>query len=256
MALAAAAVGEAFLACGVAAGDLVMLHADASVAAQLPPMPVAERLDQVLDAVRGVLGLAGTLVLPSFTYSFTRGEAFDPRTSPSIGMGLLAERFRQSPGVRRSRHPLFSVAASGALAEAFASVPVDDCFGTGSAFDLLVRHDGWIACLACALDRATFVHHVEQRAGVGYRYFKNFAGRIDDAAGSEMVTCRYLVRDLARASETDLGRLRRRLEQLGRLRHVAVGRVPLIAVRARDFLAVATGLLAEDPAALIREGAA
>lgn len=255
MALEPGAIGAACRAAGIGPGDLVMLHADAMVAAQLPPMPAEARLDRVLDEILGVLGPSGTLVMPSFTYSFTRGETYDPRTSPSCGMGLLAERFRRRPGVRRSRQPLFSVCAMGALAEAFAAVPVEDCFGPGSAFDLLLQHDGWIACLACAFDRVTFVHHVEQRCAVGYRYFKAFPGTIRDEAGAVAVTCRYLVRDLERATQTDLGRLRARLAAQRSLCEVPVGRMPLLAVRARDFLATASRLLAEDPTALIREGA-
>jgi aminoglycoside 3-N-acetyltransferase len=242
-------------ACGIGAGDLLMLHSDAVVAAQFGAVPREQRLDLVLDAVLAALGPQGTLVVPTFTYSFTKNEVFDLDYSPST-VGQLTEHFRRRPSVLRSRHPLFSVAAQGPLAQAFAASVTADCFGPGTAFDLLYRHGGKIACLGCGFDRITFVHYVEQRAAVDYRYNKRFDGltRRDgvEVAGS----VNYLVRDLARDTPCDLGRLKRRLQDTGKLRSAVVGRVGLLAVTAPDFFSTATALLGEDPAALIREGAA
>ena len=252
--LGAEHIAAALGACGIGPGDTVMLHSDAVVAAQFRTVPAEKRLDLVLDAILAALGPEGTLVLPTFTYSFTKGEAFDPDLSPST-VGQLTERFRLRPNVLRSRHPLFSVAAQGPLAGAFAASATADCFGPGTAFDLLYRHRGKIACLGCGFDRVTFVHYVEQRAKVDYRYLKRFEGVIRRTGTDEATSVSYLVRDLARDTPCDLGRLKGRLQETGKLRSAAVGRVGLLAVTARDFLETADTLLAEDPAALIREGA-
>ena len=241
-------------ACGIASGDLLMLHSDALVAAQFRGVPEQQRLDLVLDAVLAGLGPSGTLVVPTFTYSFTKGEVFDLDYSPST-VGRLTEHFRRRPGVLRSRHPLFSVAAQGPLAPAFAASATGDCFGPGTAFDLLHRHGGKIACLGCGFDRITFVHYVEQRAGVDYRYNKRFDGLFRRDGFEQAASVSYLVRDLARDTPCDLGRLKRRLQDADKLRSAAVGRVGLLAVTAHDFFETASVLLAEDPAALIREGA-
>ena len=241
-------------ACGIGPGDLLMLHSDALVAAQFRSVPEERRLDLVLDAVLAALGPAGTLVIPTFTYSFTKGEVFDHEHSPST-VGQLTERFRQRPDVLRSPHPLFSIAAQGPLAPAFAASAAGDCFGPGTAFDLLHRHGGKIACLGCGFDRITFVHYVEQRAHVDYRYPKRFDGVIRQDGVEIEASVSYLVRDLARDTPCDLTRLKHRLQASGRLRSGAVGRVGLLAVTTHDFLEAADALLAEDPAALIHEGA-
>ena len=241
-------------ACGIGHGDTLMLHSDALVAAQFRTIPGDLRLDLVLDAVLAALGPEGTLVVPTFTYSFTKGEIFDRDLSPST-VGQLTEHFRRRADVLRSRHPLFSVAAHGPLAGAFATSATNDCFGPGTAFDLLYRRHGKIACLGCGFDRITFVHYVEQRANVDYRYPKRFDGVIRHSGADEAMSVSYLVRDLARDTPCDLGRLKRSLQQSGKLRSAAVGRVGLLAVTAHDFLETASALLAEDPAALIREGA-
>jgi aminoglycoside 3-N-acetyltransferase len=244
-------IAAAFRACGIAAGDCLMLHADAMAAAQMAPSGREAKLDAVLDGILDALQPEGTLVMPAFSYSFTKGLDFDPAESVT-GMGLLAERFRQRPGTLRSLHPIFSVTASGGLADELVSTAIDDCFGPHSLFGALARANAWLACLACPFS-LTFTHYVEQQAAVDYRYFKMFSGRI---AGGAPTQCRYFVRDLTRNSQIDLRRLQQRLGETGKLASVDIGRVKLLAVRALDFEQAALALLKEDPVSLIREGAA
>jgi aminoglycoside 3-N-acetyltransferase len=246
-------VGAALHACGIAAGDTIMLHSDAIVTAQFRETPPERRIDLLIDAILAVLGSAGTLTMPTFTYSFARGEPFDLAQSAST-VGIVTEHFRRRSGVRRSADPLFSVAAWGHHAELFANAAADDCFGDGSAFALLRRVDATIACLGCAFDRVTFVHHVEQAVGVDYRYRKRFAGTLIRDGVSRPAHVDYLVRDLDRDTQTDLRRLEHRLRERGKLGAGVIGRIGVTAVKARDFFDVAAELLAEDPAALIREG--
>jgi len=250
--IAGADIVEAFKLCGVGRGDVLMLHADAIVLAQLPPMTPEQRFDVLFDALEAVLGPEGTLVLPTFTYSFTKGERFDPATTPST-VGLLTEAFRTRPGVRRSRDPIFSVAARGRLADQFAGAATDDCFGPKSAFALLAQHDAWLACLGCSF-RLTFTHYVEQAAGVDYRYFKTFTGVRVDEEGEATTSVRYFVRDLDRKTLIDLSGLKADLAQAGTLATAAVGRVGLSAVRCSAFEAGARALWARNPSGLIEEG--
>lgn len=246
------AVTDAFVACGVRPGDCLMLHADAFVAAQMPTSSPSQGMDWLLDGVMDALA-GGTLVMPTFTYSATKGEPFAPAITPS-DVGRLTEHFRQRPGVLRSRHPIFSVAACGRWAEEFADSAIEDCFGPGTAFDLLMRHDAWLAALGCALDRVTFVHYVEQAHGVSYRYFKEFPFEIDLGGKKTSGTVRYFVRDIHRKTAVHLGRLKARLLAAGLLKVGAIGRAQLLCVRARDFLSEANALLDQQENALIEEG--
>jgi aminoglycoside 3-N-acetyltransferase len=168
---------------------------------------------------------------------------------------MLAELFRSSAGVARTAHPIFSVSAKGALVPRILAASVEDSFGPRTVFDLLHETNALIACLACGFDRITFVHYIEQCARVDYRFFKPFDAEVIEDGRARRFPVRYLVRDLARETQTDLARLKARLQSNGLLRMVPFGRAALMAVRARDFHETAMALLAERPDALIREGA-
>jgi aminoglycoside 3-N-acetyltransferase len=240
---------------GLGRGDIVMLHADALAAAQFPPMPQEARLDLLLESIQEVLGAEGTLVLPTFTYSFTQGQEYDPATSPSQ-VGMLGEHFRRLPGVSRSGDPLFSVAAKGARARELTQADASDCFGPDSVFARLHRLGGKILCLGCTLQVVTFLHYVERRLGVDYRYDKQFTGLVKDSQGRRQPhAVTYFVRDLERDSESVLLPLQQRLEAAGLLARGCLGRVGMVCVHTNDFYEQTRALLAESPLALIKEGA-
>ena len=248
-------VTAAFAGCGIRPGEVLVLHADALGAAQLSRGTLEEKMEGLVDAILELLGPGGTLVMPTFTYSATRGERFDPAESPSA-VGRLTEHFRRRTGVLRTRHPVFSFAALGPLAEELAGCTLEDCFGPGTAFDLLALRDAWWVCVACSFDRVTFVHYLEQSVGVDYRYFKEFPYRVGTAEGSEVGTVRYYVRDLERPTGTRLDALKAALLEEGTMASLPFGRARLEAVRSRDFLAAGRRLLALCPTGLIEEGQA
>jgi aminoglycoside 3-N-acetyltransferase len=256
-------VTDALRLIGVTPGSVVLLHPDAIVAAQFCATPSAssqnalneQKLDLLLAAVQDAINPNGTLVIPTFTYSFTKGEIFDVRNTPSA-VGMVSERFRKKTGVERTSDPIFSFACSGPLASELCALPVTECFGGESVFAFLHRSNAHIIDLGCSMSRGgTFVHYVETTYGVAYRYKKAFHGTIIslDGRGRECSVV-YNVRDLTRRSGADLRRLEKRLANDGNSRAVIVGRSRIMAVRANDLFETAWKMLDEDPASLIEEG--
>ena len=74
------------------------------------------------DVLHGLMEYfeGGVMAFPALSFEICHQEkrVFDVEKTPSC-IGLLPERFRLTPGVRRSIHPTHSVCAYGALAEAF-----------------------------------------------------------------------------------------------------------------------------------------
>ena len=251
--IAPSAVTDALRAIGVEPGSVVLVHPDAIVAAQFPPMQNV--LDVLIEAMEAAIGGNGTLVMPAFSYSFTKGEPFDIRNTPSA-VGMVTERFRTRPGVCRTSDPIFSFASRGSRARELCATPVRECFGAESVFAALHRWNAQIIDLGCSLSRGgTFVHYVKTAHGVDYRYKKVFSGTVISPDG-QTADCSvvYNVRDLTRKSDADLRRLQKRLADDGKLRTAEVGRSRIMAVTASDLFDTAWKMLDEDPVSLIAEG--
>jgi aminoglycoside 3-N-acetyltransferase len=249
-------VTEALKSIEIEEGSTVLVHPDAIVAAQFAGISPELRLDALIEAVQAAIGSSGTLIMPTFSYSFTKGERFDVRRTPSA-VGMVSERFRTLPRVARSADPIFSFAARGPLAERLCDMIVKECFGQDSVFALLHRVNAQIVDLGCSMTRGgTFVHYVEVAHGVDYRYKKEFSGTVVFPDGRSIETSVvYHVRDLTRKSAADLRRLQNRLAQENRLRSVDVGRSRIMAVTTNDLFNTACKMLDEDPVSLIAEGA-
>ena len=249
-------VTDALLSVGVRQGNTLLVHSDAIIAAQFPSLSAEQRLQNLIQAIEAAIGKSGTLVIPTFSYSFTRGEPFDVQNTPST-VGLLTEYFRKLPGVYRSADPIFSFAFRGPLAKELSSIPIRECFGPKSAFSALHDLNAEIVDLGCSMTRGgTFVHYVETMHGVNYRYGKTFSGTVimPDRQSYECSVV-YNVRDLSRKSEADFRRLQNQLSGEKKLRTADVGRSRILAVRAKDLFDTAWKMLDEDPVSLIAEGA-
>ncbi|HXA53484.1 MAG TPA: AAC(3) family N-acetyltransferase [Solirubrobacteraceae bacterium] len=151
-----------------------------------------------LSAVREVAGVEGTWLLPTYTYSYTKHEVFDPATvSPTADMGVLPNALWRHPEAVRSLDPIFSVIAIGARAEELTAGMPTSCFGDDSVYARLLEVDGAILNIGMA-SHSAFLHHVEQKLGVPYRYPKWFRG-ISIVDGERCATqIAYNVRDLDR----------------------------------------------------------
>lgn len=238
---------DSLVALGVNPGDVLCIHGDAGVAAQIKSLADRSALQELFDVIEAFLGPKGTLVIPAFTYSATKNAVYAPASTPSE-VGMFSEAFRQRTNVTRSLNTIFSMCASGKYAEDFRNSRVDDCFGSATAFDLLYQTNALILALGINMRKGvTFTHYVEQKFQVPYRYMQTFFGRIqhgNDKIQGQPIT--YYVRDMSLRSNQNLGYFERRARASGRLKVGSFGRFPAAAISAHDFFDVATMLLREN----------
>ena len=237
---------------GVTRGDTVMLHTD--LAALGIPSAASETADMyraLLDAVRAVIGPDGTVVVPTYTFSFCRREDFDPEHTPTAGgpwspsAGFL-EYFRALPGVQRSADPIHSVAALGPrAAELVADLP-PTCFGEGSVFQRLVDVGAKVCMLGLPLEEATIRHAFEESVGVPFRYRKLFTGRIRENGKPRKSGWVYSVRILADNGYPDGSRLEALAREKGVCRAAPLGKGEILAVDAREYRDLTLRALAGD----------
>lgn len=230
--------------------DTIMVHGDAGISAQYIYEDDKDPIEGFFGELKDYLS-NGTILVPSFTYSATKGETFDVNNTPSE-VGLFSEKFRLLDGVQRSHHPIFSVCALGKYSDYFTSAIVDDCFGEGTFFDRLYNKNVKIVTLGCAFERITFVHFVEQRLNIPYRYLKKFSAQVTDSGITEKFDVSYFVRDLKIDAQLNLSSLEYEALREKKIIIKSFGRFKAKIILSKDFFQVASQMLMEDQYALVR----
>ncbi|MFH0515875.1 aminoglycoside N(3)-acetyltransferase [Streptomyces sp. M41] len=175
----AAPLARELTALGVPPGAVLLVHASLQRVGAAP--------ETVLAALLDVLGPEGTLVVPTFTAENSdtspayrdrvrnltadqvaayrdRMPPFDPGTTPSQGMGMLAEAVRLSPGAVRSAHPQTSFAALGARAAELTADHDESChLGPASPLARLEQADARALLLGVGFEVCTSFHLAEYR---------------------------------------------------------------------------------------------
>jgi aminopeptidase-like protein/aminoglycoside N3'-acetyltransferase len=239
-------------------GDTVFLHVNLEALGALDGAEsVTAGYPAILDAFRAAVGAGGTLLLPTYTFSFCRQQEFDPAMTPTMGgpwspSAAFLEFFRQQPGVIRSADPIHSVAGQGPAAAGLLLHSAASCFGRDSVFERVVQADAVICMVGLDLDEATVRHYTEEVVGVPFRYRKLFTGRMKDGAGHHPQGWVYNVRILAESGFPDGTRLAARAAETGIARSAAVGNGRVVAARSRAFHELTQDLLAADPWATAR----
>jgi aminoglycoside 3-N-acetyltransferase len=244
-------INQVFEECQIERGDIVFLHSDAFFLSEFEGNSLYEKAENFFIQAEKYLGENGSLILPTFSYSFTKGEFFDVMNTQS-DVGILSECFRIRNNVNRSRDPIFSVAASGILYKDIEKIKSNDCFGKGSIFDILYTENAKIVCIGCSFDRITFVHYVEQSIGVSYRYFKLFSGYIIDNFNNRYFSyVNYYVRKIEINLKTNLKVLHKELDSCGLIKRSSIGRASVTVVKSKDFYRIAEKLILSNPLALV-----
>ncbi|WP_217236150.1 aminoglycoside N(3)-acetyltransferase [Streptomyces sp. AC555_RSS877] len=167
---------------GVEKAMTLLVHASLR---SVGPVPGGGRA--VLRALRAALGPDGTLVVPTFTEGnsltsrtyvrMTRGltwsqllsyrrnmEPFSAASTPSDGMGRLAEEVRTTPGAVRSTHPQTSFAALGPRARRITAGHALDCLlGERSPLGRLYDEEAYVLLLGVGFEACSAFHLAEYR---------------------------------------------------------------------------------------------
>jgi aminoglycoside 3-N-acetyltransferase len=165
---------------GVAPGSVVLVHSSLSALGWVCGGPVA-----VIEALLKAVGDNGTLVMPAHSADVSDPSSwdnppvpsdwwpliresmptFDPRVTPTLAIGVIAENFRSWPGVLRSNHPTSSLAARGPRAsEILTEQPLDDPHGELSPLARLYGLGGQVLLLGASFGSNTSLHLAERRA--------------------------------------------------------------------------------------------
>lgn len=180
-------LSDQFAACGLAAGQTVLVHTRMSALGW-----VAGGAAAIIHALLRVLTPSGTLMMPAFSPDNTdpanwrnppvpehwwpiirqHTPPYDPLTTPTFGVGKVPEMFRRWPGVVRSMNPDASFAAIGPNADYLTAnhTSLERLFDDASPVGKLYELDGYVFLLGPDHSKNTSLHLAEYRADFPKKY--------------------------------------------------------------------------------------
>ena len=153
---------------GVHRGGCLIVHSSFKALSLREAAPV-----DVIRTFLEALGDQGTLMMPTFTYSFAGiygVEPFNPLTNPGRGNGVLSETLRRYVGALRSAQPAYSVAAIGKWAQQLVQGKEKaSMLGIGSSFHEAYELGAKILLLGVGNAANSMLHTAETLAGLPYQ---------------------------------------------------------------------------------------
>ena len=155
---------------GLKKNDTVLIHSNIATLGK-----VENGLDGIVAALLDVIGNKGNLVVPTFSFSFCKGEVFDIQNTKSE-VGIFTEYIRNLNSSVRSLHGITSFSAIGNDAKNLMSMSDKTSYGFGSV-PANLRKAG-CKILQFGTPYISHTHYVEKFVGVPYRFDKYFKGKI------------------------------------------------------------------------------
>jgi len=237
---------------GIKKGDSIFVHSNIGFFGRLQGAGTPSEYYGIFkEAIFEVIGNGGTLVVPTFTYSFFNKQPYDPEKTPSK-MGIFCEAVRLDPQSLRSDDPNFSVAAIGAKADLLTRNAPEHSFGSDSFWERFLAVGGKI-CNFNFDAASTMVHYVEKKLGVSYRYDKAFSGTIIKGGKAVEKIARHFVYDLAKpGNEAAFSKFDALAKKSGAAKAVNLGRGSIVVISAADTERIVREGLKGNPALLIK----
>lgn len=168
-------IKNALIKADIKKGDTVLVHSDIASFGTVENFSRKKVLEMFYEAFMEIIGSEGTLCTPAYFYEYGKDIPFDIELSPiSKELGVFAKYINSLPNRKRSCHPITSIAAVGKMADYICEIKNRHAYGEDSVFDRLHKINAKIVILGTSNCPLTFLHFIEYRVGVPYRYNKLF----------------------------------------------------------------------------------
>ena len=235
---------EHLISLGLQEGQNLAIHSNMTTFGKL------ERgVENAYHIIRSVIGEKGTIVVPTYTTNLSKGEAYDPKTSPAQNMGVFSNYILNREGSVRTPSPLQSHAIEGPLKDKLLKANHNHSMGPGSIFEIMLHENFDLLLLGCSFNEgATFIHHVEASVGVSYRKWLNLKRKIVCPNGSiKQVTIRYYGLTKNSGLKTDLKTIQCLLQDAGSCLLVSINHGASRIISLKTLFEDTSRLLSEQP---------
>ena len=239
---------------GLKKGDNIFIHSNIGFFGKLENAKTKEEHWRIFkDAIFEVITKNGTVIVPTFSYSFCWNKIFDKVETPGT-TGMFSELVRTDPDSKRSDDANFSVAALGQNSEFFTKNLSHESFGKDSFWERFVIKNGIICNFNVGLQYNTFIHYIEKLAKVPYRFDKKFDGTYKKNGEIKKDFYIHYVRNLDDPNSLpDLTELITKSEELNYLKEVNLGRGTISCITAKDTMEIILKEINTNPNFLIKK---
>jgi aminoglycoside 3-N-acetyltransferase len=237
---------------GICRGDTLFIHSNVGFFGKMEGANDADSFySNFKRAIFEVIGDEGTIVVPTFSYSFCKKLPFDPEDTPGV-CGIFSEMVRKDPQSLRSEDANFSVAAIGKNSRMLTEKAPSHSFGPDSFWERFMKIGGKI-CNFNFDAGSTFIHYVEKFLRVPYRYDKPFPGLFISGGKKEESVFYHFVYDLEKpGNEASFIKFDKKARESGMLKTANLGKGSITCISASDTFKIIKEELKVNPAFLIK----
>ena len=193
-----------------------------------------------------------TILIPTYTYSFTQTPVFNRNLSASQ-VGRFGEEIRLLYGSKhRTSNPVFSVIDKNKVFVDTLPEDIHSAFAFGSLFYTLAL-EGYIM-INLNLDKLlpAHLHYIEWYKKVPYRYSKIFNGEVFNGETIK-VNYNYFVRNLDQNSAWDRSRIQNYLESKAVVKNSSIKNCNLLWMHSKDMDRELNKVLDSNPLFLLKK---
>lgn len=225
---------NALKAIGIKEGNNLFCHSNIGFFGKLEKAKTSKDYYEIFkSAIFEVIGNEGTLVCPTFSYTFCRKHDFDIKNTPGV-CGAFSEMMREDKDAFRSEDANFSIVSVGKNAKYFTQKAPEYSFGRNSFWDKFLISDG-IFCNFNFDSGSTFIHYVERCLDVPYRWDKGFEGYLVDGKKKEKRIFYHFVYNLEKENHIpDFTKFDKLAKELNLAKTATLGKGQVLKISAKD----------------------
>lgn len=172
--------------------DNIIIHSNSAGIYQFLSKKNNKNLKLFIDIIKNYIGKNGTVLIPTYNYDFTKGKTFQLDKSLSQ-VGELGNVLIKLNSKNRTHEPVFSHVAFGKLKNKILNCNTSEAFGDESVFNYILDKNFKIICFCCSPSTMTFIHFIEKKIKVDYRYNKYFKSSIQIDGEKKIFKYKYFV---------------------------------------------------------------
>lgn len=195
-----------------------------------------------------------TIIIPAYTYSFTKSGIYDKVRSASE-TGRFGEECRLllGPG-KRTLNPVFNITETVRMFSGDENVNIRSAFGGQSMFDLLAKTGYVMVNVNLEELRPAHLHYIECKLKVPYRFNKVFEGKIfEDGRLLEEVKYDFFVRNFEMDSVWRREKIEDFLRNNGALHDYSTANIRLQWMHSTEMDKVLVPAMISDPLFLVKD---